>query len=78
MENGKSPTLAETIPGWRVMRSDAGRLWATRDKPFPDAVTKGSLYTPPFRTVDADTFEALQREVEHQERAADQGGQVTS
>ncbi|GLK07570.1 hypothetical protein [Streptosporangium carneum] len=86
MGNGKSPVLAETIPGWRVMRSDAGRYWATRNEPFLDAVTRGPLDAPPFRTVDADTYGELLDEVHRQERAAEQAtrkiprqaGRVTS
>jgi hypothetical protein len=36
--------------GWRIMRSDAGRWWATRERPFPRAVEDAGAY----RTVDAD------------------------
>ncbi|GHH67113.1 hypothetical protein GCM10017673_13750 [Streptosporangium violaceochromogenes] len=57
------------IPGWRVIVSDAGRFWASRVEPFPE---EAEWYAPPYRTVDGDTFEALQAEVERQEEAAGQ------
>ncbi len=76
MEKGKSsapaPALIQAIPGWRFMRSDAGRYWATRNRPFPDAATRGPLDAPPFRTVDADTYDELLDEVHQQESAAEQ------
>ncbi|GHE37589.1 hypothetical protein GCM10017673_45050 [Streptosporangium violaceochromogenes] len=55
------------IPGWRVIRSDAGRFWASRVEPFPGET---EWYAPPYRTVDGDTFEQLRAEVERQEEAA--------
>ncbi|WP_433247498.1 hypothetical protein ACQPYK_47130 [Streptosporangium sp. CA-135522] len=67
VEHLKSTAPASAIPGWRVIRSDAGRFWASRERPFPD----GSMWDgPPFRTVDADTFDQLQAEVTRQEEAA--------
>ncbi|MFI7049014.1 hypothetical protein [Streptosporangium sandarakinum] len=72
MENGRSTTSEFAIPGWRVIRSDAGRLWASRVKPFPSHAMQGPLDVPPFRTVDADTFEQLQAETATQEEAARQ------
>ncbi|WP_433259759.1 hypothetical protein ACQPYK_49195 (plasmid) [Streptosporangium sp. CA-135522] len=71
MEDVKSPMPDPAIPGWRVIRSDAGRYWASREKPFPDSSVRGTgLNQPPFRTVDADTIEELRAEVEQQENAA--------
>ncbi|MEV8636493.1 hypothetical protein AB0395_33085 [Streptosporangium sp. NPDC051023] len=82
MENGTSPTPTETIPGWRVIVSDAGRYWASRERPFPPSATRGPLDAPPFRTVDADTFDELLDEVHRQEQLAERAtrktGQVTS
>ena len=71
MGDGRSITPEPTIPGWRVMLSDAGRYWATRERPFPNDVTEESLSSsPPFRTVDGDTFDELLDEVHRQEKAA--------
>ncbi|MFJ2034360.1 hypothetical protein [Streptosporangium sp. NPDC087985] len=67
MHHPKTATPAPAIPGWRVIRSDAGRYWASREEPFPDDTAWNS---PPFRTVDADTFDDLQAEVTRQEEAA--------
>ncbi|GHE27614.1 hypothetical protein GCM10017673_32280 [Streptosporangium violaceochromogenes] len=67
MHDGKSPSRIEAIPGWRVIRSDAGRFWASRVEPFPGET---EWYAPPYRTVDGDTFEQLRAEVERQEEAA--------
>ncbi|MEV4243543.1 hypothetical protein AB0J63_09055 [Streptosporangium canum] len=67
MEHPRSAAPTPAIPGWRVIRSDAGRYWASRERPFPES----SMWDgPPFRTVDADTFEQLQAEVIRQEEAA--------
>lgn len=65
-KHGSSPSPADAMPGWRVIRSDAGRLWASRVQPFPG---EGEWDGPPFRTVDADTFEQLRAEVARQEEA---------
>ncbi|MEV8630146.1 hypothetical protein AB0395_00675 [Streptosporangium sp. NPDC051023] len=71
MDEAGSTTARPAIPGWRIIRSDTGRLWASRESPFADAVTRGqALNVPPFRTVDADTFDELCEEVERQEAAA--------
>ncbi|MFF5204905.1 hypothetical protein [Streptosporangium sp. NPDC000396] len=54
-----------------MILSDGGRFWASREEPFPDSSVKGTgLRQPPFRTVDADTFDDLLAEVERQESAA--------
>ncbi|MGI5155023.1 hypothetical protein [Microbispora sp. CA-102843] len=53
--------------GWRIMRSDAGRFWATRERPFPqEAEEAGAL-----RTVDADDLQELCRVTAEQESLAD-------
>ena len=36
MHDGSSTKLGFAIPGWRVIRSDAGRFWASRVEPFPE------------------------------------------
>ncbi len=71
MHDGRSSTPESAIPGWRIIRSDRGRLWASRVVPFTDAeVGLGAT-----RTVDADTLDGLRAEVARQEEAA---GRVTS
>ncbi|MEV7005717.1 hypothetical protein [Streptosporangium sp. NPDC051022] len=64
---GTSPPVP-VIPGWRVILSDKGRLWASRVVPFTDA----QLGTGAGRTVDADTLDELRAEVARQEEAAEQ------
>ncbi|GAA3130651.1 hypothetical protein [Streptosporangium carneum] len=71
MDDVRPTSAGQTIPGWRVIVSDAGRYWASRREPFPDDATQGAaLNVPPFRTVDADTLDELRAEVERQETAA--------
>ncbi|MFF5211764.1 hypothetical protein [Streptosporangium sp. NPDC000396] len=71
MNDARATVSEPTIPGWRVIHSDAGRFWASRVKPFPDGLVRGTgLKQPPFRTVDADTFTDLQTRVAEQENAA--------
>ncbi|MEN3533883.1 hypothetical protein AAH991_02115 [Microbispora sp. ZYX-F-249] len=53
--------------GWRILRSDAGRLWATRDRPFGRAAEMAGA----FRTVDADDLGQLHAKIAQQERIAD-------
>ncbi|MBP2706837.1 hypothetical protein JOL79_23810 [Microbispora sp. RL4-1S] len=53
--------------GWRIMRSDAGRLWATRERPFPLAVEEAGA----FRTVDADDLLGLCQAIAAQESSAE-------
>ncbi|WP_440105511.1 hypothetical protein [Streptosporangium sp. H16] len=66
MDDGKSSTPEQAIPGWRLILSDAGRLWASREEPFsPVAFEAGAE-----RTVDADTFDALRAETDRQETVA--------
>ncbi|WP_440067235.1 hypothetical protein [Streptosporangium sp. OZ121] len=55
-----------TIPGWRLILSDAGRLWASRERPFSPVATQAGAE----RTVDADNLEALRAETDRQETFA--------
>ncbi|OPG13116.1 hypothetical protein [Microbispora sp. GKU 823] len=52
--------------GWRILRSDAGRLWATRERPFDLAAERAGA----FRTVDGDDLAQLHAEIAQQERTA--------
>ncbi|NJP27623.1 hypothetical protein FLW53_26110 [Microbispora sp. SCL1-1] len=52
--------------GWRILRSDAGRLWATRERPFDRAAEMAGA----CRTVDADDLGQLKAEIMRQERIA--------
>ncbi|WP_440071379.1 hypothetical protein [Streptosporangium sp. OZ121] len=61
------PTRPETtIPGWRLILSDAGRLWASREEPFSPAACDAGAE----RTVDGDSLEALRAEADRQEALA--------
>ncbi|MFJ2028603.1 hypothetical protein [Streptosporangium sp. NPDC087985] len=66
------------IPGWRVILSDAGRLWASREHPFSPA----AFHAGAERTVDADTIDALRAATDRQESIAqeahEQAGRVIS
>ncbi|MEV7907752.1 hypothetical protein [Streptomyces anulatus] len=75
MEDAGSATRTPAIPGWRVIRSDAGRYWASRERPFPNDTIWGD---PPFRTVDADTLDDLKAKVERQEEVAEQAASRTT
>ncbi|MFD8529390.1 hypothetical protein ACFV0L_18420 [Streptosporangium canum] len=71
MEDGRSTPPAKatpTIPGWRLILSDMGRLWAVRETAFP----QGALRAGAEPTVDADTFDDLKVEVNLQEEIAKQ------
>lgn len=53
--------------GWRLMTSDRGRFWATRERPFsPAAEAAGAA-----RTVDGDDLTELCRVIAEQESLAD-------
>lgn len=67
MHDGRANVPSPTIPGWRVILSDTGRFWASREAPFSG---KSEWHAPPFRTADGDTFEELRAEVERQEEVA--------
>ncbi|MEV4378919.1 hypothetical protein [Streptosporangium sp. NPDC049644] len=67
MNDGRSTTPeSTTIPGWRLILSDAGRLWASREKLFSPAATHAGAE----RTVDGDSLEALRAETDRQETFA--------
>ncbi|MBX6168946.1 MAG: hypothetical protein IRY84_15080 [Thermobispora bispora] len=54
--------------GWRILRSDAGRLWATRERPFDRAAEMAGA----CRTVDGDDLGQLYAKIAQQERIADE------
>ncbi|MEV6984893.1 hypothetical protein AB0M95_27030 [Sphaerisporangium sp. NPDC051017] len=59
-------------PGWRAFRSNTGRWWATRERPWPRSVAGTGVE----RTVDGDDEIALARAIAEQEaRAALAGAQ---
>ncbi|MGC5009647.1 hypothetical protein ACLQ2R_02660 [Streptosporangium sp. DT93] len=71
MNDGRSidpePTRPETtIPGWRLILSDAGRLWASREEPFSEAACDAGA----DRTVDGDSLEELRAATDRQETFA--------
>jgi hypothetical protein len=70
--HGTAPTVA--IRGWRAFASDEGRLWATREKPFPDVATTAGA----ARTVDADDLGELADRVADQEALARDAGVTAS
>ncbi|MFC4585268.1 hypothetical protein [Sphaerisporangium corydalis] len=59
----------EPIPGWRIFRSDQGRLWATRERPYNETAEKAGAW----RTVDADDEPGLCRAIAEQESVAEMG-----
>ncbi|MFI9572095.1 hypothetical protein ACIG5D_11745 [Microbispora rosea] len=63
MTNRKGTAPTE---GWRVMTSDRGRLWATRERPFPAAAEEAGA----ARTVDGDDLAELCRVIAEQESLA--------
>ncbi|MEU8198510.1 hypothetical protein AB0C10_32490 [Microbispora amethystogenes] len=67
MSNHRATTPEMTFAGWRIMRSDAGRLWASRERPFPPAAEQAGA----CRTVDADDMPELCRAIAEQESLAE-------
>jgi hypothetical protein len=68
MTHDRAVAVARPVfAGWRIMRSDAGRWWATRERPFPRAVEDAGAY----RTVDADDLVELCRVIAEQEGMAE-------
>ncbi|MGI5488181.1 hypothetical protein [Microtetraspora malaysiensis] len=66
----KSRAVAAARPvfaGWRIMCSDAGRLWATRERPFSPAVEEAGAH----RTVDVDDLVELCQVIAAQECIAE-------
>ncbi|MFD0883394.1 hypothetical protein ACFQ08_02315 [Streptosporangium algeriense] len=66
METARSLPTARTIPGWRLIISDAGRYWAIRNRAFPRTALRAGVEP----AVDADTFEEVQAAVAEQEEKA--------
>jgi len=62
----ESTSPETTIPGWRLILSDAGRLWASRKEPFSEVAAHAGAE----RTVDGDSLEALRAETDRQETFA--------
>ncbi|MFI6458306.1 hypothetical protein ACIBF6_43015 [Streptosporangium amethystogenes] len=71
MDDVRSNTPEPVIPGWRLILSDAGRLWASREEPFCAL----AFHAGAERTVDADSLEALRAETDRQETIAQQARQ---
>ncbi|MFC0863344.1 hypothetical protein ACFHYQ_13680 [Sphaerimonospora cavernae] len=67
MSNDRASTSGTAFAGWRIMRSDAGRLWASREKPFSSAAENAGAY----RTVDGDDLRELCQAIVEQESLAD-------
>ncbi len=66
MADGRAPEPADTIPGWRIFTSDAGRLWATREEAFTEVADKAGAW----RTVDGDDLTELVMAIAEQESIA--------
>ncbi|MDH2425815.1 hypothetical protein [Sphaerisporangium sp. TRM90804] len=58
--------ISAACEGWRLFRSDAGRLWATRAQPYDSAAEEAGAW----RTVDADDELALCQAIAEQESIA--------
>ncbi|MER7211562.1 hypothetical protein [Streptosporangium sp. NPDC000239] len=73
MNDGKAAGPSPTIPGWRLLISDAGRFWAFRQKPFPVEARRAGAEP----DLDADTFDDIQAVItRHEEIARQAAGQV--
>ncbi|MFF3671087.1 hypothetical protein [Microtetraspora malaysiensis] len=66
MTDGRSASGVPALPGWRVIVSDVGRLWASREAPFPLAAEEAGA----LRTVDGDDAAELAAAVAEQEHRA--------
>lgn len=60
--------VQDAFPQWVLFRSDAGRWWASRKKPFSAAGESAGA----FRTVDGDDVAELAAAVAAQENLADE------
>ncbi|WP_327044834.1 hypothetical protein OG320_24250 [Microbispora sp. NBC_01189] len=56
------------------MHSDVGRLWASRERPFPGAAEEAGA----FRTVDGDDLRELCRAIAQQEAIAEQAENLSA
>ncbi len=68
MKNDRATFPGAAFAGWRIMRSDEGRLWASRERPFPVAAEAAGA----CRTVDADDLRELGLAISAQESLAEQ------
>ncbi|XVQ84976.1 hypothetical protein ACQP2K_40195 [Microbispora siamensis] len=59
--------IVRAVTPWRVWRSDVGRWWATRERPFGFAAEEAGAH----RTVDGDDLDELCRVIAEQESLAD-------
>ncbi|MFC7380908.1 hypothetical protein [Sphaerisporangium rhizosphaerae] len=69
MAQSRATQAIETIPGWRIFKSDTGRLWATREVQYDKAAEKAGAW----RTVDADDLTTLCSAIAEQESLATLG-----
>ncbi|WP_405084639.1 hypothetical protein [Microbispora sp. NBC_01389] len=67
MPHERGNTGGTTFAEWRIMRSDAGRFWATRERPFSLSAEDAGA----FRTVDGDDLRELCQAIAEQESLAD-------
>ncbi|WP_327047014.1 hypothetical protein OG320_03700 [Microbispora sp. NBC_01189] len=67
MPNDRATVPGTEFAGWRIMRSDAGRLWASREQPFPPAAEEAGA----CRTVDGDDLRELCQAIAQQESIAE-------
>ncbi|XVQ83796.1 hypothetical protein ACQP2K_33925 [Microbispora siamensis] len=70
MPNDRATATGTEFAGWRIMRSDAGRFWASREQPFSPAAEEAGA----CRTVDADDLRELCQAIAHQESLAELAG----
>lgn len=67
MSDDRAPEPGTEFAGWRIIRSDEGRLWASREQPFSlEAERAGAC-----RTVDGDDMRALRQAITRQESLAE-------
>ena len=71
MPNDRAGSGTE-FAGWRIMRSDAGRFWASREQPFPTAAERAGAH----RTVDGDDLRELCQAIAEQESLAEVGSHM--
>lgn len=63
--------IVRAVGRWRIWRSDAGRWWASRCRPFSAAAEQAGAY----RTVDGDELSEICRAIAEQESLADLAAQ---
>lgn len=67
MDNCRTIPDGPVFAGWRIIRSDEGRWWASREQPFHEAAQEAGAH----RTVDADDEAGLVAAIAVQEHAAE-------